>query len=144
MNHTVPLLVGFTRPENSTSNTGSNFVVGAWIPDSFQNKAPQPREDDDIKVQRFSRESYFVANWTGASATAGTVAKRAGELAEALDENKVCSSFFCFLFPTPRRLVKVSSPPLHSAFLPLFIAPEITPQKQEHYHKKMAWLMSYR
>ena len=117
MNHTVPLLVGFTRPENSTSNTGSNFVVGAWIPDSFQNKAPQPREDDDIKVQRFSRESYFVANWTGAPATAGTVAKRAGELAEALDENKVCSSFFCFLFPIPRRLVKVS---LRPPFTPPF------------------------
>ena len=88
MPSTVPLLVGFTRPENSTDNTGSDFVVGAWIPDSFQNKAPAPREEDGIEVERFGRESYFVANWTGAPATAGTVAAKADELAEALEENK--------------------------------------------------------
>ena len=91
MPSTVPLLVGFTRPENSTDNTGSDFVVGAWIPDSYQNKAPEPQEGAGICVERFSRESYFVSNWTGAPATAGTVAAKANELSEALDENKVRS-----------------------------------------------------
>ena len=96
MPSTVPLLVGFTRPENSTDNTGSDFVVGAWIPDSYQNTAPEPRAGADVRVERFSRESYFVANWTGAPATAGTVASKADELAEALDENKVRGEFFFF------------------------------------------------
>ena len=93
MNSTAPLLVGFVRPQNSTDNTGSDFVVGAWIPDSFQNRAPQPRRDDEsgeerIRVDRFSRETYFVSNWTGAPATAGTVAAKAEELAGALEENE--------------------------------------------------------
>ena len=102
MPSTVPFLVGFTRPENSTDNTGSDFVVGAWIPDSYQDgRAPMPRKDDRIEVARFSRETYFLSNWTGAPATAGTVATKAEELSKALDDNK------------------------------------------EHYHTKMAWLMSY-
>ena len=146
MNSTVPLLVGFVRPENSSDNTGSDFVVGAWIPDSFQNRAPAPGEDAEIKVQRFSRESYFVANWTGAPAVAGTVAKKADELSEALDENKVCFFVF-FRFPLPLLLVKVASPPpLTPSFSPSLLTTLgiIPPKKQEHYHKKMAWMMSYR
>ena len=98
MNSTLPLLVGFTRPESSTDDTGS-FIVGAWIPDSFQNEAPLPRKEDGIEVERYSRASYFVGNWTGAPATAGTVATKADELAKALDEDKVRSlSFRFFLF----------------------------------------------
>lgn len=93
MPSTVPLLVGFTRPENSTDNTGSDFVIGAWIPETYQNKVPTPREDAGIEVARYSRETYFVANWTGAPATAGTVAMKADELSKALDDNKV----HCFL-----------------------------------------------
>lgn len=148
MPSTVPFLVGFTSPENSTDNTGSDFVVGAWIPDSYQDgRAPMPREDDRIEVARFSRETYFVSNWTGAPATAGTVATKADELSKALDDNKVRFLFF----EQKRRegeqelsrlFVLFSSFKLSPLSLSLSFALESL--FKEHYHTKMAWLMSYR
>jgi len=83
---TAPLVTGFVL--NGTT-TGSDFVVSAWIPEDYQNDAPRPFDDQDIDVSHFGRETYFVANWTSTfPASAGTIVKKANELADSLDRNK--------------------------------------------------------